>query len=393
MLDYASKSYGRNDEVAAIFRMFEANHHVSMPGPRRLGKTFILDRMVEAAADAGWCAVKVEVAGCCDTSSFFRELCSKIGSKRSGGAATISRLKQRLGQALEPRLHHAGPWYQPFLSLDHETYFERLIKALNDDELHRWALLIDELPIFLKALHDRGPDGLKAARDFMNLSSRLRSEYPRVRWMVTGSVGLEPLARAGNYMGVLAKFKTFELQPLSASQAKDLVQDLARAGLLMHRQAITDVEAQGLVDAVGWLAPYYLEALAQKLSGESSNDALKAQQLVEDAVGRLLQPSELATFGVWEEHLRKHYHSAERAIAIAALASLASSSQGSNISALLAVVGDPALTQSGLHAVLTRLHVEGFITVVDWDSPEPMAAFRNPLLRRWWQRYQPQATA
>lgn len=393
MHDYATKSYGRNDDVAAIYKLFNANLDVAMPGARRLGKTFVLDRLVDAAFDQGWYAVKVEVAGCRDTSGFFRELCAKIGSKRSGGAAAIMWLRQRLGQALEPRSDHAGPWYQPFLSLDYETYFERLIKALNDDPEHRWALLIDELPIFLKALHDKGQEGIATARDFMNLTSRLRAAYPRVRWMVTGSIGLEPLARAGNYMGVLAKFRTYELQPLTSTQAQDLVQDMARTGLLMHRQAITDAEAEALVATVGWLAAYYLDALAQKLSGTPSHDAVQARQAVEAAVGQLLQPSEVAIFGTWEEHLRKHYQSAERVIAFAALAALAPHPQGSSVNTLLAAIGKTSLTRHELQAVLTRLHVEGFVTVKDWDGDDPTAAFRNLLLRRWWHRYQPQATA
>jgi len=56
-------------------------------------------------------------------------------------------------------------------------------------------------------MHDKGERGVDAARNFINLSSRLRADYPRVRWMITGSVGLEPLAQAGKYIGVLSKFR------------------------------------------------------------------------------------------------------------------------------------------------------------------------------------------
>ncbi len=51
MHHYAGKSYGRNAEVAAIYQMFVAGRDVSMHGPRRLGKTFVLDRLVDSAAD------------------------------------------------------------------------------------------------------------------------------------------------------------------------------------------------------------------------------------------------------------------------------------------------------------------------------------------------------
>ena len=58
---------------------------------------------------------------------------------------------------------------------------------MNEDAGQRWVLLIDELPIFLKALHDRGPEGIVEARAFMNFVSRMREAHPRIRWLITGS--------------------------------------------------------------------------------------------------------------------------------------------------------------------------------------------------------------
>jgi hypothetical protein len=294
---------------------------------------------------------------------------------------------------LEPRSDQGGPWYQPFLNLDHEAHFERLVKAMHGDQERQWALLIDELPIFLKALHDKGPDGLVEARDFMNWTSRIRANSPRVRWMITGSIGIEPLARAGGYMGVLAKYQPFELDPLTVEEAREFVRDLARDGQLPDRQIITDSEAQALADAVGWLAPFYLDALAQKLSGTPTDDPRQAADLVEEAASRLLQPVQSATFGTWEEHLRKHYRDAERTTAFAALAVLAKDPKGASIDTLLAALGRADLTRDDLRVLLARLHTEGFLTGTNWESEAPSTAFRNPLLRRWWLRYRPQANA
>lgn len=391
-MDYTTKSYGRNDEVAGIYKLFNAGTDVSMPGPRRLGKTFVLDRLVEAGPVHGWVAIKVEVAGCRDPRGFFRQLCGKIGNQRSLGKKTIDWLRQRLGQAIDPRTDTSGEWYQALLSLDHETYFERLIDALHVDPNRRWVLLIDELPIFLKALHDQGPQGIEAARTFMNHTSRLRVDYPKVRWLITGSIGLEPLAKAGNYMGVLAKFQTYGLTTLSTDQARDFIIDLAQTGRLVDRQLITVAEADSIVKAAGWRSAYYLEALARKLAGTPTEDTKEADLLVEAAMDRLLRPQELATFAVWEEHLRKHYLDGERAVAIAVLNALAPHPQGLGIDALLAAIGQPGLTRDALRIVLMRLDTEGFVNV-DWGADNPAAAFGNVLLRRWWQRFPPQADA
>ena len=54
MYNYATKSYGRMTEVAAIYNLFAANKDISMHGPRRLGKTFVLDRVVEQANTHGY---------------------------------------------------------------------------------------------------------------------------------------------------------------------------------------------------------------------------------------------------------------------------------------------------------------------------------------------------
>lgn len=388
---YANKSYGRIAEVHTIYQLFDSGRDVSMPGPRRLGKTFTLDRLVDASEKQGWVAVKVEVAGCTDAPSVFRALCEKIGGKRSGGEQAIRWVKQRFTQLLNPRQESGGPWYQPFLSLDHTTYFERLIRALNDDPERRWVLLIDELPIFLKALHDKGPDGVAAARNFMNLTSRLRTDNPNVRWLITGSIGLEPLARAGNYMGVLAKYETFTLKPLERQQAKDFVKDLAVSGELPNRDIITDAEAEALIDAVGWLAAYYLDAFARKLEGQPQAESEPAALAVKGALERLLQPTEITTFGVWEEHLRKHYRDPDQARAFAALGVLAPHPQGLNLDGILSGIGETNLKREELFHLLQRLHVEGFLAVSDWEDESALWIVLNPLLRHWWQRFKPQA--
>lgn len=386
-MDYTTKSYGRNEEVVTIYKLFNAGVDISMPGPRRLGKTFLLERMVDAASANGWQAVRVEVAGCRDTRGFFRQLCAKIGGQRSTGQRVTEWLLQRLGQAIDPRTDSAGNWYQAFISLDHETYFERLIKTLHEDEGRRWALLVDELPIFLKALHDQGAPGIEAARGFMNHLSRLRVDYPKVRWLITGSIGLEPLAQVGNYMGVLAKFQTYNLSTLTEAQAHDFVIDLAQTGRLMDRQMITVEEAKAVVSAVGWRSAYYLEALAKKLSGTPVQGEDEAGALIREATAKLLNSSELATFAVWEEHLHKHYPPAERAIAITVLNALAPHPQGASLDVLIAAAERPDFGRDAMRRLLMRLDAEGFISIDNWDSDSPIAAFRNVLLRLWWHRH------
>lgn len=393
MTDYTKKTYGRNTEVAEIFGLFKAGKDVSKHGPRRLGKTFVLDRMVEQAKSHGFICLKIEVAGCNEPKMVFRQLCEAIDAHRSIPEKSFTLIKQRVAQMVMPRGEQAGQWYQHALGLDWESYLERLLKALHDDEKNQWAVLIDELPIFLKALHDKGEGGVKQARDFMNLFSRLRSAQPRVRWLVTGSIGITPLAQAGNYMGVMAKLHHYPLEPLTESQAIDYLQDMAQHGLPQGRKEITAQEAQAIVDAVGWRAAYYLEAFAHHLPAKPETDPAKVQANMNAAMDALLKPHNKATFGTWEEHIRKHHLVEKRGLSFDALNAIAPHEAGLTLDALLVALNNPTLKREALHQHLMQLIEEGFLYQEPFGDDTAPYRFRIAPLRLWWKTYRPQATA
>lgn len=393
MTNYAKKTYGRNTEVAEIFGLFKAGKDISQHGPRRLGKTFVLDRMVEQAKSHGFICLKVEVAGCSEPKMVFRLLCDAIDAHRSIPRKTFTLLKQRVAQMASPRSEQAGQWYQHALGLDWESYLERLLSALQDDKEHQWAILIDELPIFLKALHDKGGNGVNQARDFMNLFSRLRSAQPRVRWLVTGSIGITPLAQAGNYMGVLSKFHNYPLEPLSEAQAIDYLQDLPQYGLPQGRKAITDQEAKAIVEAVGWRAAYYLEAFAHKLPATPETEPGKVQENIYAAMAALLKSHNKATFGTWEEHIRKHHTEQQRSLSFEALNAIAQHEAGLTLDALLAALNNPTLKRETLRQHLMQLTDEGFLYQEPFGDDTAPYRFRISPLRLWWKLHRPQATA
>ena len=387
MSDYASKSYGRQPVVNAIYALFGADKDISMHGPRRLGKTFVLDRMVEQANAKGYLCLKVEIAGCTEAKHVFRRLCEEISRNRGVSKQTLTWLKQRVLQLTNPRTEPGSTWYQPLLNTDSESYLERLLKAMHDDKEHKWAVLIDELPIFLKALHDKGPAGVQQARDFMNLFTRLRTAHPRVRWLVTGSIGIEPLARAGQYMGTMAKFTPYSLEPLSIAQAIDYVQDLALQGALPNRQRVTAEEAAAVVQAVGWRAAYYLDAFARALPAGPATlpDAVKAH--IDTAHADLLQQHHAATFGTWEEHIRKHQTPAQQTLSFAVLNAVARHTDGLSLDAILAAIRNANQDKDALRQHLRLLSAEGFLHQEPPEDDSAPYQFRIPLLRLWWKRW------
>lgn len=393
MTDYTKKTYGRNAEVTKIFGLFKAGKDVSQHGPRRLGKTFVLDRMVEQANSHGFICLKVEIGGCSEPKKVFQQLCDAIAAHRPITRRPVTWVRQKMAQVTSPRNEQTGPWYQPILHLDWESYLERQLCALQDDEKHQWAILIDELPIFLKALHDKGETGINQARDFMNLFSRLRSATPRIRWLITGSIGIAPLAQAGRYTGVLSKFYNFQLEPLDEEQAVAYLKDLAHLGLLQSRKVITDQEAKAIIETVGWLAAFYVEALAQQLPKNPETDPAKVQANIAAAMSSLLKHHNSPTFGTWEEHLRKHHSDRQRSLSFDILNALAHHETGLALDALLAALSDATLTRDTLRQHLLLLITEGFLYQELFGDDGSPYRFRLAPLRLWWKLYRPQASA
>jgi hypothetical protein len=383
---YRQKSYGRNEEVAELFRLFDSGKNVSMHGPRRLGKTFVLNRMVEQGREYRYTCAKLELAGCTDINAALRMICEAIEQHRSGVTNKLDTMLSRARHFWRPS--KSTTLEESAVRFDWETHLEKLLSQLHSDAHTCWAILIDELPIFLKALHDTGDQGILAARHFMNLLARLTSTYPNVRWLVTGSIGIMPLAKAGEYQGILAKLHAYTLHPLTEDQAVDFILDLPRSGQHQHRAEITQEEAQAIVQAVSWRSAYYLEAFAHHLPRTPQYDTPQVQENIEDAQRSLLADTNAATFTTWEEHITKH-HGTDRDLSFACLEGLCQTEQGMSLDGVLSKLGKPDLSRSRCLQILTQLCNEGFLYQEDPSDESCPYRFRIPLLRLWWRRYQP----
>lgn len=383
---YRQKSYGRNEEVAALFQLFDSGKNVSMHGPRRLGKTFVLDRMVEQGRDYRYTCSKLDLAGCTDKDAALCTICEAIEQHRSGFTNKLDTMLSRARHFWRP--DKSTTLEESAVHFDWEKHLEKLLSQLHKDAHTYWALLIDELPIFLKALHDTGDQGLLAARNFMNLLARFMSTYPNIRWLMTGSIGIMPLAKVGQYQGVLAKFHPYTLRPLTQDQAVDFVVDLPKNGQHQHRARITQEEAVAIVQAVSWRSAYYLEAFAHYLPQTPQTEEKAVQQNIEEAQLAMITDTSAATFATWEEHITKH-HSKNQRLSFDCLAALCKTEQGLSIDGVLSALAKPELSRSQCLQLLIQLCDEGFLFQDNPADEYCPYRFRIPLLRLWWHRYKP----
>lgn len=385
-LDFNTSLYGRREETDVIFRRFAAGKNLLMVGPRRLGKTFVLERLEQRAEANGYCAIRFDVSHCQDENKFFAKLCEAVAAKRHG-KNLLDGLRQRLEQLWHSSSSStSGPWYQAALNLNWESFAENLVAALAEDQDREWVILMDELPVFLLHLQAT-PSGLAQAKSIVYRLREFRERFPKLHWLITGSIGIGPLARKGDYLGAFNNLEPFELHPLTLEAAQALIQDWAGNGLLEHRQTISDHEAQAIIEASGWLSAYYLEALAKQLRGEPADNADTAKERIQDARELLLGHANRNYFESWPEHVSKNFSEPQRGRLFSLLIALSDFEGGASTDVLLPKLNDAALSKTDLIRLLNTLEEDGFITC---NRDTDCHRFRMELLRLWWQRYLPE---
>ncbi len=277
--------FDRATETSALWDNFKAGRNLLMLAPRRIGKTMLLNHLRENASPQGFRAVVLDVEGLRDEKAFFRECCAAIQEELSTGTKVMAAFAHRLAGLLRGQ-GDADPeadWRQWLGRTDWPEFADQLFAHLDDHhDAPPWLILIDELPVFVSALHERG--GAPAIREFLYWLRGMRQKHRRIRWLYTGSIGLDTIARRNQVEGALNDLEPFALGPFDQPTARAFLADLVR------RRACTleEAAADAILARLGWLSPYYLERIVEDACGRVDAERVIDAGRVRLAMDRLL---------------------------------------------------------------------------------------------------------
>lgn len=242
--------------------------------------------------------------------------------------------------------------------------------------------LVDEITIFTKALLDS--QGVTAASDFLYKLRQLCREHRKVRWLFTGSIGLDTIARRHGFEGSLVDLEIFSLAPFSSTTAREFLQHVARR----NDAVMTDDALSTICSRLGWLSPYYLERIGEAACENASASKEVDRQAADLAADSLLGLAQRTYWSTWREHLDKNYPEPERTRLFTILAEISRSPNGASVDALLLILnrtgaGKP-LGERDLHSYLDTLEADGYLAA---DQKRARFRFQMNLLREWWLRY------
>lgn len=373
--------HNRTTERQELARILQGGDSVQMLAPRRIGKTWLMHALAADLTKRGWLTVFIDVEGMRTEEEFLRALCQKLQETGSTRDRILGTLTQRLKQLISG---WQGTPAEAIGQIDPRDFAEALVATLQDQDRDT-LILVDEIALFMI---ERIKVDTVAARAFLYHLRRLQQAYPRVRWLLTGSIGLDVVARRERVLGALVDLHIFELMPFDEAAARSYLDSLCETKAVRRPFALGPDEFAYLADELGWLAPYYLKLVANQIEpgGDVAANGRQSarREDIDAAIARLLEPPRRGSFSTWEEHIDKNFPGEESSLLHRILYVCCEGTSGETTSTLLVRLQatTPDLTPRTLNDLLTALSNGGIL-----HESGGRWRFRSGLLRRYWARY------
>lgn len=391
--------FGR-DDVARHLREILNHDDILLLGPRRIGKTSLARAVMALARQDGWQTIEIVVASCIDEKGFLDKLegelkkaiNSLVGKLWDGAREKLGAVGKRIkslklgGFGATAEVGLAGTDADDWTKVGNDLL--ALLGELDDP----WLIYVDELPIMLFNIIRHDPaNGVQRVRRFLDWfrnDVRALASAGKVRWLLSGSVGLDTLVQEHGMADTINSLNHQNLPPFTDALACQLIRKLATS----YTIALDDSAIRSLVDAVSWPQPYYLQIAFQHLRGLiSANPTTPTGELVEAAIKQLIEPGADNDFHHWESRLNMQLSAPLAALAKALLNQSATFPRGTRAENLLATVQQrhPQATDDEARALFVRLRdilLRDAYWLVDDSSGARHYRFALEPLRRWWNR-------
>ena len=375
--------FSRAEERRELSRLIEQGRSVLLLGPRRVGKTWLRAQVAADLRGKGWSTVLCDVEGMSEEVQFLRHLCQTIEKGDGVRGKLEGRIRQWLNQ-LFSKDKDVG-WQQALLQIDWVSFLQTLVEGM-DQRGHKTLILVDELSLFIAARASGTQDG---AKGFLYQMRALDAQHKNVRWLFSGSIGLDIIARSQGIDGALVELHRFMLQPFDRLAARAFLDHLSNNGEVPRPFSLDAAAFKHLIAELGWLSPYDLENLAREVRPGGrpggTGHPLASIRDIDTAFMALLSPERRYCFATWEEYLKKNFNSEDKAALHAILDACARKAEGERFDTLLAVLSRPphGLTLRRVRDLLTTLEPAGFLSE-SGEGDERNYRFRSGLLRRYW---------
>ncbi len=293
----SSNFFGRERDLLRIWGLVGECNNILLLAPRRVGKTSLMGAMREQARAKNYQAAFLDVGSVASEGEFVRKLLESIADPN-----VLQRIIKSPFFPSVKKLTVAGNSIE-FGSFDDEdwrTIGERVAQMLAAGETP-WLFLVDEFPIFVNQLRKLDPG---RARGFLEWFRTLRHAAPKVRWLLSGSIGLDKVARDGRMSDTINDLlPVTDFGPYPLPIARAFIDQLG----IHYGTMLEDEVREHLIQKVGWPIPFHLRQVFDRHRKYCADHDLPATVATLDAAYEKLINDRSPHLNWWDERLTELY--------------------------------------------------------------------------------------
>lgn len=389
--------YNREREIEELFQLLKDDHLV-MSGPRRLGKSSILQKLVELASENDFRATIMDLQGEeASAEGFIHKLEALFPNQAKSQTLwqkikNLNPLKNVKSGGLKGAGMGANVEFNETQSASWKEHGDYCLKQLSQQKL---IILIDEFSVFMEKFISREP---QEAQNFLGwLRAWRTTKNVEFRFLFTGSIGLQSLLEMHDLAPEMNDCYDYQLGPFKKRHAIEMLQLFSQQkGWLLET-----AEAEFMCKKIGWLSPFFSNLLLNEAVRFAENRFYESQQEGEvdaetqqkishqdiiDGYEQLL--SARSRFSHWVTRLKDQFTDPKQTDAAKGLLSaIAQQPSGLAIPQLAIRLQSlfPDLTerQANMQHILLILQEQGYLTSPDKQGRVDFLSF---LIKDYWRR-------
>ena len=265
--------FDRQDEMREFLRLLEEGAHVLVTAPRRIGKTSLI-KEAEARMGDRYAALFVDLESCQDEAAAVLKIAEAARDHRDLRQKLHDAFRNVLGGLLkgveELSVSEVSLKLRDGIAADWHAKLAEIFLRLAEVE-KPVVLALDELPILLsRLLISQGDamthEGTQRTHVFLSCLREASIRHRgRIRFVVSGSIGLEPLLDRARISDVMNTFTPLELGPWEHSAALAYLRDRARRNGMRFEAGA----AERLLALLGCCIPHHIATFMRFLRADA----------------------------------------------------------------------------------------------------------------------------
>lgn len=356
--------FPRGQTIQQLIRALNVEH-VLFLAPRRTGKTSILHQLLEDTPAPAQ-AVYIDLEGLDHPRLWIRAMADAILKIKDDRWLQIAQKIPDIMRRFESDLFQIS-------ETDWEDKADQLMHELQQLDLPVWFLL-DEFPIMVDKIANRHGTAEAAAALHWLRRIRQHNTKSRVRFLLTGSIGLDSVMQRHKMRGIANDLRREKLLPLTKKDALIFTMQLARDNAV----DLNETMARTFIDRLG---PAIWPFLIQLFVAECQDYTSHTGESVDfEAVYRVVSSDKRNQYAdnMWTR-LGDIFNDTEAAAARQVLKKIAAHENGQPLENLYAQL--PDLSEDDFRNVLDTLEHDGYLI----EQDDGNIAFFSHLLRDYWR--------